>query len=82
MCILYRALANNQAVMRLTKPFGIFTRDSKCIAVNSPKKIRYLKNKSIKLFCINDDSKATQSDRQVFKDFLEQKFWNKSIYEE
>lgn len=80
--ILYRALANNQAVMRLTKPFGILTRDSKCIAVHSPKKIRYLKNKSIKLFCINDDNKATQSDRQVFKDFLEQKFWNKSIYEE
>ena len=80
--VLYRALAKKQAVLRLTKVFGLFNRDSKCISINSPNKIRYLKNNSIKLFCVNDDSRATDADRKVFKSFFENKFSEKSIYEE
>lgn len=79
--ILYRALAKNDAKMRLTKLFNIINRDSKCIALTKPKKIKYLNNKSIKLFCINDDSHATKDERMQFKKFLENKFPSKSIYE-
>ena len=80
--ILYRALATNQAIMRLTRFLGVFARDSKCVSINSPRKLRYLKNKSIKMFCINDDSRATYKERDLFKSFLNNKFSQKSIYEE
>lgn len=80
--ILYNALAKSKAQLRLTKKWGLFSRDSKCISLNSPKKLRYLNNKSIKLFCLNDDIKATEEKRKIFENFLEQKFSNKSIYEE
>ena len=80
--ILYRAIATKQAVMKLTKVFGICNTDSKCVAMNKPNKIKDLNNNSIKLFCINDDNRATMDDRKQFRQFLKQKFLDKSIYEE
>jgi len=79
--ILYRAIAKKEAVLRLIKPFNLFSRDSKCIAMNCPKKLKYLSYKPIKLFCINDDSRATDNDRKQIKEFLEHKFSEKSSCE-
>lgn len=79
--ILYRAIAKKQAVMRLTKFLGVFNRDSKCIALNSPQKLKYLNKRTIKLFCFNDDINASIEDRLKFKSFLEKKYPNKSICE-
>lgn len=79
--VLYFALAKNKAILRLTKKFNLFSRDSKCISLNCPKKLKYLDNKAIKLFCINDDIKATDDNRKQIKEFLENKFSEKCSFE-